>query len=223
MTGAPFPRSNTRGRGDVTNTASAFAPGRAAVAAIGGWGPAAAAAAAAASAAPYSKLGAAGRAMGATTAQVAGGASASGSAPEGVTGVPPFGLMGDELGEFGMDGPDSASPGSGFAPGGYWHQMVKEETKVTTDSDEESEHSAGAVTAAETIGAAAMDVDEDASTANGNSGTMRLSLGDDSALSGKTGAAANILVPSRDTGAVTVDPSPNSHAARFSQSGSPLP
>lgn len=45
----------------------------------------------------------------------------------------PFGaapLSGDELGEFGIDGPESASPGSGFAPGGYWHQMVKEETRV---------------------------------------------------------------------------------------------
>eukprot|EP00904_Undaria_pinnatifida_P006041 jgi/Undpi1/2567/HiC_scaffold_13.g05946.m1 len=32
---------------------------------------------------------------------------------------------------------DAASPGSGFAPGGYWHQMVKEETSVPHDSDED--------------------------------------------------------------------------------------
>ena len=48
-----------------------------------------------------------------------------------------FGLIGDDLGEFGIDGVDAASPGSGFAPGGYWHQMVKEETSVPHDSDED--------------------------------------------------------------------------------------
>lgn len=47
-----------------------------------------------------------------------------------------FGLIGDELGEFGIDGPDSGIPGSGFAPGGYWHQMVKEESTMARESDD---------------------------------------------------------------------------------------
>ncbi|CAM9314764.1 unnamed protein product, partial [Sphacelaria rigidula] len=38
-------------------------------------------------------------------------------------------LMGDELGDFALvDANDLGGPGTGFAPGGYWHQVVKEES-----------------------------------------------------------------------------------------------
>lgn len=46
-----------------------------------------------------------------------------------------FSLMGDELGEFGLGEGEFTGPGSGFAPGGYWHQMVKEEARVGRESN----------------------------------------------------------------------------------------
>lgn len=45
-------------------------------------------------------------------------------------------LMGDDLGDFDLpDTADLSGPGSGFAPGGYWHQMVKEESRVPMHGD----------------------------------------------------------------------------------------
>lgn len=48
-----------------------------------------------------------------------------------------FSLLGDELGEFGLGETEMAGPGSGFAPGGYWHQMVKEEARAGQEFGDE--------------------------------------------------------------------------------------
>eukprot|EP00903_Cladosiphon_okamuranus_P016537 g15256.t1 len=139
VTGAPYAASTTRTRGVNTPAPvpapSSFASGRAVAA--GGWGPAAAAAAAAAAGDGTG----AGAGVGAhPTANNDTGGNGNGNGVSSATAAPSssLGLMGDELGEFGLDGSESTSPGSGFAPGGYWHQMVKEEARGARESDEDS-------------------------------------------------------------------------------------
>ena len=196
-TGAPYAGSTTRTRGlsaavtpaapapaaaaAIAATSSSFASGRAVAA--GGWGPAAAAAAAAdAGANPAASGNSNGDGNGSN------GVSSATAAPSSS-----LGLMGDELGEFALDGPDSASPGSGFAPGGYWHQMVKEEAR--RESDEES----------------------------AKSGRSSPPAGPPAALSSLGVGVGGDVVGGGRGGASVVDPSPTGRGTRFSQNGSPLP
>ncbi|CAB1101916.1 MYB [Ectocarpus sp. CCAP 1310/34] len=122
--GGPIPRPRG-GNMPVNNVAATATTSLASGAmAAGGWGPAAATAAVATATA---------------TTSHGGGSSSSSNGVSSATAATSssLGLMGDELGEFGIDGADSALPGSGFAPGGYWHRMVKEEARVARESDDE--------------------------------------------------------------------------------------
>ncbi|CAM9292047.1 unnamed protein product [Pylaiella littoralis] len=118
---------------ESTSSSSSFASSRAMAA--GGWGPAAATATAAASAVATAPT---------TTAKTASadGGGGGGTRKGRSSSSMPLCVAGDDLGEFGVGGPESASPGSGFAPGGYWHQMVKNESHGR-DSDDDSTMSGG--------------------------------------------------------------------------------
>lgn len=177
----PMPRGGNMPVNNVAATATtSFASGRAMAA--GGWGPAAVAVAAAATA----------------TTSHGGGSSSSSNGVSSATAATSssLGLMGDELGEFGIDGADSALPGSGFAPGGYWHQMVKEEARGAIESDDEG--------LAKSTAPLPQPQPQQPAAAP---------LSSLAAASGGAGGDA----------ASVVDPSPTGRMARFSQNGSPLP
>lgn len=153
-----------------------------------------------------------------------GGSSSSHSmASPGNAGAAPFGtpLIGDELGEFGIDGPESASPGSGFAPGGYWHQMVKEETGFGVEGEREMR--GGPPQMDELMGMA-----DDECQGTG----VRLPLDGDEAMaeasSRRWGGVSGIMVPAGSAAAsiIKADPSPTGQAtaaaATFSPAGPSL-
>ena len=124
-----------------------------------------------------------------------------------------FDLIGDELGEFGIDGPESGSPGSGFAPGGYWHQMVKEESRMARGSDDEGVHDG-------------IDEDDDMGerSEDGRAQSGDLPVGGDGNLGdARRWGAIGPVRGDDDVRLIKVDPNPTTTVARFPQNGLPLP